>query len=150
LCNTRRSISILSSEMHLEPNMSYISLEDYRTNSIWDVVNTTIKREEHFGGDTLKFYIRLRRKPLYYMFNIGAPVIILSALTVLTFCLPNNSGEKLGFAATMFLSFMVLTAQIANSLPSSSDTIPLLGKLLPPSLRYTLSNVMLVKRVCLT
>jgi hypothetical protein len=92
------------------------------------MVDTSVRRIRFDWGDELVFLIRLRRKPLYYLFNIGAPVIILSALTVLTFCLPNDSGEKLSFIATVFLSFMVLTNQIASSLPTSSDSIPLLGK----------------------
>jgi nicotinic acetylcholine receptor len=122
------SLSQLNADLNLLTNETKIALTEYRANSVWDLLDTHVKRISYYWGDELIFLIRLRRKPLYYLFNMAVPVFILSALTVLTFCLPNDSGEKLSFIATVFLSFMVLANQIASSLPTSSDSIPLLGK----------------------
>ena len=36
-----------------------------------------------------------RRKTLYYMYNIVFPCMMMSTLTVLVFCLPPDSGEKI-------------------------------------------------------
>ncbi len=43
----------------------------------------------------LKFYIRIRRRTLYYGFNMIIPSLLISLMTVLGFTLPPDAGEKI-------------------------------------------------------
>jgi nicotinic acetylcholine receptor len=88
-------------------------------------------RTKFYQSDAIKVYFRLRRKPLYYLFNVAIPVIILSAMTLLVFCMPPEADEKMGYVVTVFLSYTVFTSQISNSVPVSSEAAPLLGRSTP-------------------
>ncbi len=76
----------------------------------------------------LKFYFHIRRRTLYYTYNVIIPCIMLSGLTCLTFYLPTESGEKVSLGLTVLLSFSVFMLLIAESMPATSEFIPLIGK----------------------
>lgn len=42
------------------------------------------------------FELKIRRRTLFYLFNIVFPCILISLLSVLGFILPPDSGEKIG------------------------------------------------------
>ena len=52
---------------------------------------------------------------------------MLSVLTCLTFYLPTESGEKVSLGLTVLLAFSVFMLLIAESMPATSDSIPLIG-----------------------
>ncbi len=54
---------------------------------------------------------------------------MLSILTCLTFYLPTESGEKVSLGLTVLLAFSVFMLLIAEAMPATSDSIPLIGKL---------------------
>ncbi len=70
----------------------------------------------------------MRRKPLYYVMNIMLPCLMLSLLDLLVFCLPPESGEKVSLGITVLLSFSVFLLVIADNVPQTSETAPLLGE----------------------
>jgi len=45
----------------------------------------------------LTFDIELRRRKLYYVVNIVTPCLMLAGLTVVTFTIPPDAGEKISF-----------------------------------------------------
>ena len=55
---------------------------------------------------------------------------MLSGLTCLTFYLPTESGEKVSLGLTVLLSFSVFMLLIAESMPATSEFIPLIGQLI--------------------
>ena len=75
-----------------------------------------------------RFTIYMRRKPLYYVMNIMLPCLMLSLLDLLVFCLPPESGEKVSLGITVLLSFSVFLLVIADNVPQTSETAPLLGE----------------------
>ncbi len=77
---------------------------------------------------TCRFTLVMRRKPLYYVMNIMLPCLMLSLLDLLVFCLPPESGEKVSLGITVLLSFSVFLLVIADNVPQTSETAPLLGK----------------------
>jgi nicotinic acetylcholine receptor len=52
---------------------------------------------------------------------------MLSILTCLTFYLPTESGEKVSLGLTVLLAFSVFMLLIAESMPATSEFIPLIG-----------------------
>ena len=76
----------------------------------------------------LTFWIVVKRKPLYYVFNLIMPSIFLTATTLLTFILPVESGEKVSLGVTMLLALTVFLLIVAETMPTTSKNIPLIGK----------------------
>ena len=48
----------------------------------------------------MKFFVILRRRTLYYAFNLILPCVITALMTILGFMLPSDSGEKITLRAT--------------------------------------------------
>ena len=44
----------------------------------------------------ITFTIKIRRRTLYYFFNLIVPCLLISSMAILGFTLPPDSGEKLG------------------------------------------------------
>ena len=55
----------------------------------------------------ITFTIKIRRRTLYYGFNLIIPSVIISSMTLLSFTLPPDSGEKLTLGVTILLSMIV-------------------------------------------
>ncbi|KAK3755630.1 hypothetical protein QZH41_017619, partial [Actinostola sp. cb2023] len=75
----------------------------------------------------VKYSIKLTRLYSYQLFYIFAPCAILAILTLLSFWIPPESGERIGFVTTLLLSLMVFLLVVPESLPVSSEAIPVLG-----------------------
>jgi len=54
--------------------------------------------------------------------------MMMSTLTVLVFCLPPDSGEKIALGVTVLLAFSVFMLAIAEKMPETSESIPLIGE----------------------
>ena len=70
----------------------------------------------------------IQRRILYYVLNILFPCFWLNILSVLTFCLPVEAGEKMTLSITVLLSYSVFMLLVAESLPPTSDAVPLIGQ----------------------
>ena len=112
-------------------------LLNYTPNGEWTLIEkpSLIRHEktypnmmEPFPEIVVKFQIR--RKTLYYMYNIVFPCMMMSTLTVLVFCLPPDSGEKIALGVTVLLAFSVFMLAIAEKMPETSESIPLIGNCL--------------------
>ena len=54
----------------------------------------------------ITFIIKIRRRTLYYFFNLIVPCLLISSMAVLDFTLPPDSGEKLSLGeCNISLSF---------------------------------------------
>ncbi|GAV03353.1 hypothetical protein RvY_13790-1 [Ramazzottius varieornatus] len=81
--------------------------------------------EEPFPDVTVNFHIR--RKTAYHSYNIIAPCVMLSMLTMVVFWLPCDAGEKINLGLTVLLAFSVFMLMIGETMPETSDAVPLLG-----------------------
>lgn len=121
-----------------------VDLTNYVVSGEFDLVNVHQKRRvvkytccpEPYPDVT--FFIHIRRKTLYYMYNVVFPCMMMSALTLLVFCLPPDSGEKIALGITVLLAFSVFVLAIAEKMPETSDSMPLIGSFVR-SLPYTQS-----------
>ena len=64
---------------------------------------------------------------------------MLSVLTLLTFWLPPTSGEKVSLGLSVFLAFSMFMLLIAEEVPATSESVPLIGKL--SGVLYPLNNL---------
>ena len=67
-----------------------------------------------------------RLRPFYVM-NLLVPAMLLSACMVLTFLLPTNCGERLGYSMTILLSYTVLMTITSEMMPTTSKQTPYIG-----------------------
>ncbi|XP_031623467.1 neuronal acetylcholine receptor subunit alpha-7 [Contarinia nasturtii] len=73
------------------------------------------------------FTIQIRRRTLYYFFNLIVPCVLISSMALLGFTLPPDSGEKLTLGVTILLSLTVFLNMVAEAMPSTSESVPLIG-----------------------
>ena len=111
------------SELELKVQRSEWDLELFTDNPEWTVVETSSENIIQHNVSFVEFHIKLQRIPTYYVINLIAPVILLALVNVCVFILPAESGERVGFSITCFLSFVVLLNIIMGFIPSSSANL---------------------------
>ena len=98
----------------------------------WEVnelpANTVLENIENETYNSIYFGLKLTRKPKYYVINVVAPTLCLSLLVLLVLRLPAESGEKISMGVTLLLSFAVYMLLVSDSIPTTSDAVPVLGK----------------------
>ncbi|XP_034241393.1 neuronal acetylcholine receptor subunit alpha-7-like isoform X5 [Thrips palmi] len=109
-------------------------VSSFITNGEWDLLGVPGKRNEIYYNCCpepyidITFIIIIRRRTLYYFFNLIVPCVLIASMAVLGFTLPPDSGEKLSlgtyFNCIMFMvaSSVVSTILILNYHHRSADT----------------------------
>ncbi|XP_059406008.1 5-hydroxytryptamine receptor 3A-like [Carassius carassius] len=92
-----------------------IDISDYTSNFLWN------------SQDLLIYQITIKRRPLLYVMNIILPVFVFLVLDVMSFFIDASGTEKLSFKVTLLLSVSVLLLILNDTLPSTSDKLPLIG-----------------------
>jgi len=69
----------------------------------------------------------MRRKPLFYVFNMILPCLLITLVALLGFYIPSDSGEKVTMGITTLLSMTVFLMLVAENMPATSDVLPLVG-----------------------
>ncbi|XP_033749116.1 LOW QUALITY PROTEIN: neuronal acetylcholine receptor subunit alpha-10-like [Pecten maximus] len=126
-----------------------VDLSNYVVNGEWELLQVRVVRNvvvypccpEPFPDVT--FYVHIRRRTLYYMYNVVFPCIMMSALTLLVFCLPPDSGEKIALGITVLLAFSVFMLAVAENLPETSEFVPLISIYLTIVMTLTSLSVMM-------
>ena len=103
------------------------------SNGVWDFVSfssTTSSRNfsccrEPFSQIEYKF--KLQRRPTFFLLYLIFPCIAIVILALLSYVIPPEAGERIGFGVTVILSFSVYLIVISDKLPEKSDSSPLLG-----------------------
>ncbi|KAL0962560.1 hypothetical protein UPYG_G00341720 [Umbra pygmaea] len=109
-------------------------ISGYMSNGEWDLVGVPGTRSEAFYDcckepyPDVTFVITIRRRTLYYALNLLIPCVLLSSMTLLIFLLPADSGEKISLGITVLLSLTVFMLLVAEIMPATSDSIPLIGQ----------------------
>lgn len=66
---------------------------------------------------------------MFALFTVAIPCIMLSMMTIIAFILPPDNEAKIEIQLSVMLSLAVFMLMIGESLPPTSDKIPLIGKL---------------------
>lgn len=69
----------------------------------------------------------IRRKPLHFVVFSMVPCMLIGVLILVSFFIPAESGERIGFSCTILLSVSVYLLIVTEALPEQSDTLPLIG-----------------------
>lgn len=113
-------------EVRLQMVGSEWNMAEYDESGEWNIIDTTSEVGIQENRSQITFTLRMIRKPLYFAFNILLPILVLCLLNATVFLLPAESGERVGFSVTCFLSFMVLLNMIMDIMPRSSNPISFL------------------------
>ena len=96
------------------------------TNGEWNLIGVPSKRTKQYYTCCpepyvdVTFTVHIRRRTLYYFFNLIVPSVIFSSMALLGFTLPPDSGEKLTLGSLIFfllisLQFLVEIQGVRNS-----------------------------------
>ena len=107
----------------------------YLENEQWDLMYSCFKRnlESYICCPTkyvdVTLFVGIRRKPLYYMYKLVMPIVLLSALSMVGFLMPYNVGVvKANLSITLILSMTVFLLLVAETIPKTSEGLPLISK----------------------
>ncbi|KAL8568804.1 hypothetical protein ACOMHN_000087 [Nucella lapillus] len=126
-----------------------VDLTNYVYSGEWELIDVRVRRTEMYYAccqepyPDVRFTIIIRRKTLYYLFNIIFPCLWLTILSLLGFWLPPDSGEKITLGITVLLAFSVFMLLIAESMPATSEFVPLIGIYLTVTMAMTSLSIIL-------
>ncbi|XP_038073410.1 neuronal acetylcholine receptor subunit alpha-10-like [Patiria miniata] len=115
----------------------------YIDNGEWELIGMPVRNNIAYylccvaPYPDVTFTIVMRRRPLFYMFNLLVPCMLISLITVLDFYLPADSGEKVTLGITILLALIVFLLLVAETMPPTSEVVPLIGQ-------YYLATIVLV------
>lgn len=126
-----------------------VDLSTFVSNGEWELLKVEAIRNvitypccpEPFPDVT--FYIHIRRRTLYYTYNVVIPCIMLSTLTLSGFWMRPDSGEKVTLGLTVLLAFSVFMLLVAENMPATSSFVPLIGIYLTTVMSMTSLSVIL-------
>ncbi|XP_061765239.1 neuronal acetylcholine receptor subunit alpha-7-like [Nerophis ophidion] len=127
----------------LDLQMMDVDISTYIPNGEWDLVGVPVKRNELYYDcckepyPDVTFTVTMRRRTLYYGLNLLIPCVLISGLALLVFLLPADSGEKISLGITVLLSLTVFMLLVAEIMPATSDSVPLIAQ-------YFASTMMIV------
>ncbi|BFY98789.1 hypothetical protein BsWGS_01830 [Bradybaena similaris] len=136
-------------QVNITNRSSNVDLANYVFSGEWELIDVRIRRTEVTYAcciepyPDVRFTIVIRRKTLYYLFNIIFPCLWLTILSLLGFWLPPDSGEKITLGITVLLAFSVFMLLIAESMPATSEFVPLIGIYLTVTMGMTSLSIIL-------
>eukprot|EP00794_Sanderia_malayensis_P012082 gene12082-13326_t len=103
------------------------------SSGIWNLksVTSSISEETYEcckeAFSLINFKINLDRLPLYWVLYLVLPCLCLSMVSLCSFYVPSESGERIGYSITVVLAMSVYLLVISEKLPEKSDSKPLIG-----------------------
>ena len=128
---------IIRSGAHDSQSMKFILRRSIAGHSFilgeWKLMHSyteiTEERVSDFGQvdySLVRFTLILKRNHLYYLIKIILPFTLVSCVTLFTFLLPPQTGEKLTLNVTILLSLVIYLQLLSAYIPKSDDETPIL------------------------
>ncbi|KAA3678692.1 uncharacterized protein DEA37_0014955 [Paragonimus westermani] len=136
-------------QVNISKRHEEVDMSNYVQNGEWDILKVNVVRQEVVYPccdepyPYLRFTIYMRRRNLYYLFNIILPCLWLTVLSLISFWLPPDSGEKITLGITVLLAFSVFMLLIAEKMPATSEFVPLIGIYLTVTMAMTSLSIIL-------
>ncbi|XP_060068850.1 acetylcholine receptor subunit alpha-1-A-like [Ylistrum balloti] len=137
-------------QVDLTNRSAAVDLSNYVYSGEWELLDIRVVRNEVYYPCCIEpfpdvtFTVIMRRRTLYYLFNIIFPCLWLTILSLLGFWLPPDSGEKITLGITVLLAFSVFMLLIAENMPATSEFVPLIGIYLTVTMGMTSLSIILV------
>ena len=97
-----------------------VDLRFAETNSEWSIIATSAEIFTNRPGlEQLNYKLTLKRHSKFIFLNLVVPIILLSFVNLLVFCIPVTSGERASLAFTILLTFVVFMTMVATMLPAN-------------------------------
>uniref|UniRef100_H9GEY9 5-hydroxytryptamine receptor 3A n=1 Tax=Anolis carolinensis TaxID=28377 RepID=H9GEY9_ANOCA len=98
----------------------------------WELLHVLSQFREFSVGDSdsyaeMKFFVVIRRRPLFYAVSLLMPSIFLMVMDIVGFYLPPDSGERVSFKITLLLGYSVFLIIVSDTLPATAIGTPLIG-----------------------
>ena len=119
---------ILNMSLDFVEGLSLSSLLSY--SSSWDLTDQRIDAVDMFGSSILSLSCEVKRKTMFYTVCLVVPMVMTSIMNTLVFLVPLQSGEKISFLVSIFVSTSVFTSFFTNVMPRGLDGVPKTMKLL--------------------
>ncbi|XP_070179522.1 acetylcholine receptor subunit beta-like 1 [Littorina saxatilis] len=111
---------------------SFIISSRLRLGNDWDLVDVQVG-DFKIGEDDWPFpnlLMTLQRKTTFYVLCLVVPIVLTSYMNTFVFLLPLESGEKVSFLISVFVSTSVFISYFTSVMPRGLDSLPNLMKLL--------------------
>ncbi|KAL9968569.1 hypothetical protein ACROYT_G020677 [Oculina patagonica] len=108
-------------------------IKKYQTNGEWDLIGIPAERNEIIyvccpePYPDVTYTVHIRRRTKYYYVNLIIPCVLITSLTLLSFFLPPDSGERITLVITNLLAMTVFMLIVAEIMPATSEVIPLIS-----------------------
>nr|XP_022316186.1 acetylcholine receptor subunit alpha-like [Crassostrea virginica] len=109
-----------SNEVAIQTDEDNINLEDFIENEEWAVMESSQEITVAANRSIISYHLTLKRRPVFFIVNMMVPIVLLGMLNSLCFVLPIDSGERVGFATNVFLTFAVYLTILSSELPVSN------------------------------
>ncbi|XP_033759559.1 neuronal acetylcholine receptor subunit alpha-6-like [Pecten maximus] len=103
-------------EMKLIPSVN-TDMAKLEQDSQWEITEIYAYNDDTEMYSRSAFGIVLKRKPQFIIINLLTPIVLLCFLNLAVYILPPQSGERVSFSVTMFLSFSVYMTLISEKMP---------------------------------
>ncbi|XP_031561605.1 neuronal acetylcholine receptor subunit alpha-3-like [Actinia tenebrosa] len=115
-------------KIDIQLHQDKVDLSDYKSNKEWHLEDAPAERivikylccPEPYP--TLKFYLLIKRRAMFYIFNLIIPCGMITLLSFFSFILPPNSGERVSFVITVMLSLSVYMLLVTEKMPQAAET----------------------------
>jgi len=116
--------------VNLIASSAKVKASNFVDNQAWDLEDSyqqTLNVTNEFDEGNyaiVRVALHLRRRSLYFVYNLIFPTCIISILCLIGFILPASSGEKVVLEVTNYLAVIFFSQYVADILPKSSLGIP--------------------------
>lgn len=113
-------------------NLSALNIKDadfemaksLHTSGEWEIIDWQHLDNSEEEPFTLRWRMTLRRQSHFYVANLLIPLMQTSLMTLLVFWIPAESGEKMSYVVSMFVSTSVFLFTINDEMPRSIRELP--------------------------
>jgi hypothetical protein len=117
----------------------------------WEVESALLRNNllKYYGPNKLPYpdvtlTLKIKRRPLYYCIYIVLPSALFSVLSLLSFILPTDNGERISLVNGILVANSVYILIVFSMLPVTSEAIPALG------IYLTGNTILIVVCLCAT
>ncbi|XP_070572237.1 neuronal acetylcholine receptor subunit alpha-10-like [Ptychodera flava] len=125
------------------------NVDSFRANSEWHLANITVTKDwmqppccpEPYP--LITYTLHLKRRSLFYIFNLIFPSFLACILVAVGFILPSDSGERMTLCITSALVEFVFLETVSAYMPPNSENLPTIQKYLLVSIGFVVFSLMM-------